>query len=123
MRQVLAQTSWDATAASINDLINQAIAARRSKKSAVRVAARLTSDARPAKAGETLTTRVAVIGAGPTGLSAAYHLGKDCLLIAQNDRVGGWCRSIEDSGFKFDFAGHIMCSNDPYVHELYKMLL
>ena len=36
---------------------------------------------------------------------------------------GGWCRSIEDNGFTFDFAGHIMFSNDPYVHQMYKMLL
>ena len=66
---------------------------------------------------------VVVIGAGPTGLSAAYHLGEDALLLEQNDRVGGWCRSIEDGGFTFDYAGHIMFSNDPYVHELYEMLL
>src|SRR5690606_3301377 len=37
--------------------------------------------------------------------------------------VGGWCRSLEQDGFTFDFAGHIMFSNDPYVHEMYKMLL
>jgi UDP-galactopyranose mutase len=66
---------------------------------------------------------VIVVGAGPTGLSAAYHLGEDALLLEQTDRVGGWCRSIEDNGFTFDMAGHIMFSNDPYVHELYKMLL
>jgi UDP-galactopyranose mutase len=66
---------------------------------------------------------IVVIGAGPTGLSAAYHLGEDAMLIEQNGRVGGWCRSIEDKGFTFDHAGHIMFSNDPYVHELYKMLL
>ena len=66
---------------------------------------------------------VIVIGAGPTGLSAAYHLGQDALLVEQADRVGGWCRSIEDNGFTFDMAGHIMFSNDPYVHELYQMLL
>ena len=64
-----------------------------------------------------------VIGAGPTGLSAAFHLGEDSLLLEQADRVGGWCRSIEDNGFTFDFAGHIMFSNDEYVHQLYKMLL
>ena len=45
------------------------------------------------------------------------------MLIDQNERVGGWCRSIEDRGFTFDYAGHIMFSNDPYVHQLYKMLL
>ena len=45
------------------------------------------------------------------------------ILIEQNHRVGGWCRSIEEKGFTFDYAGHIMFSNDPYVHQLYKMLL
>src|SRR5688500_8368155 len=64
-----------------------------------------------------------VIGAGPTGLSAAYHLGEEALLLEQQDRVGGWCRSIVDRGFTFDYAGHIMFSQDPYVHELYKLLL
>jgi len=66
---------------------------------------------------------VLVLGAGPTGLSAAYHLGGDAMLIEREDRVGGWCRSIECDGFTFDLAGHIMFSNDPYVHELYRMLL
>jgi UDP-galactopyranose mutase len=64
-----------------------------------------------------------VIGAGPTGLSAAYHLGADALLLEREDRVGGWCRSIVDRGFTFDYAGHIMFSNDPVVHELYELLL
>ncbi|HEY7613357.1 MAG TPA: FAD-dependent oxidoreductase, partial [Gemmatimonadales bacterium] len=64
-----------------------------------------------------------IIGAGPTGLSAAYHLGRAARLLDKNDRVGGWCRSIVDNGFTFDFAGHIMFSNDKYVHELYNLLL
>ncbi len=66
---------------------------------------------------------VVVLGAGPTGLSAAYHAGADALLLERNDRVGGWCRSVEDGGFTFDYAGHIMFSNDPYVHELYRILV
>jgi len=66
---------------------------------------------------------VVVVGAGPTGLSAAYHLGEDALLVEQANRVGGWCRSVEDAGFTFDMAGHIMFSNDPYVHEMYQLLL
>ena len=28
-----------------------------------------------------------------------------------------------EDGFTFDFAGHIMFSNDPYVHQMYRMLL
>lgn len=64
-----------------------------------------------------------IIGAGPTGLSAAYHLGRKTVLLEQHDRVGGWCRSVEEGGFTFDYAGHIMFSNDPYVHQLYDMLV
>jgi len=64
-----------------------------------------------------------IIGAGPTGLSAAYHLGERSLLIEQNPTVGGWCRSIEEGGFTFDYAGHIMFSKDEYVLDLYKLLL
>jgi UDP-galactopyranose mutase len=66
---------------------------------------------------------VVVLGAGPTGLSAAYHLGADSLLLEREDRVGGCCRSIVSDGFTFDLAGHIMFSNDPYVHDLYLLLL
>jgi UDP-galactopyranose mutase len=105
MREVLSHTSWDSTAARMDERIGEAIAASRR--------------ARPGRTrGHTL-----VIGAGPTGLSAAFHLGEDSILLEQNSRVGGWCRSIEAEGFTFDYAGHIMFSNEPYVHQLYQMLL
>jgi UDP-galactopyranose mutase len=77
----------------------------------------------PSLSSAAASSPVLVIGAGPTGLSAAYHLGADALLLEQTDRVGGWCRSIVDRGFTFDMAGHIMFSNDPYVHEMYRILL
>lgn len=72
--------------------------------------------------------RLVVVGAGPTGLSAAYHLGldprgEDTLLIERHGRVGGGCRSIEDKGFTFDHAGHVMSSDDPDVLSLYGKLL
>jgi UDP-galactopyranose mutase len=66
---------------------------------------------------------VLILGAGPTGLSAAYHLGPEALLVERNDRVGGWCRSMEIDGFTFDHAGHILFSDDPYVLDLYRLLL
>ena len=69
------------------------------------------------------TVPTLVVGAGPTGLSAAYHLGKDALLVEREGTVGGWCRSIVDNGFTFDYAGHIMFSNDPSVLALYDKLL
>ncbi len=104
--QVLSRTSWDRTVAQMETILESATAGRQPQ--------------RGASAHEAGTV---VIGAGPTGLSAAYHLGERATLIDQNERVGGWCRSIEDKGFTFDYAGHIMFSADPYVHQLYKMLL
>ena len=69
-------------------------------------------------------TDTLIIGAGPTGLSAAYHSRGDYILVEKEDRVGGLCRSIDDRGFIFDYAGHIIFTNDPYVHDtLYPMLL
>jgi len=105
MREVLSKTSWDATAHGMEQQIENIIAPR----------------GKAVKEGR--KERVLVIGAGPTGLSAAYHLGEDALLIEQNQTVGGCCRSFVDRGFTFDHAGHIMFSNDPYVHDMYKMLL
>lgn len=110
MRGVLANTSWDATARAMETLIDRAVT-RRTAGGTNRVATR--ASRKP----------VVIAGAGPTGLSAAYHLGKDALLLEQNARVGGWCRSLEADGFTFDYAGHIMFSNDAYVHEMYQLLL
>src|SRR5450755_1246530 len=105
MREVLTRTSWASTVEGMEQAITAIVESRRPK---------------PAP-----RTRVhtAIIGAGPTGLGAAYHLGESSTLIEQNDRVGGWCRSIEVDDFIFDYAGHIMFSDDPYVHQLYQMLL
>ena len=104
MHEVLRRTSWASTANAMAELLGEVVASRRQKP--VRSAA-----------------RTVIIGAGPTGLSAAYHTGEHSVLIEQNARVGGWCRSVEAGGFTFDYAGHIMFSGDPYVHQLYKMLL
>ncbi len=104
MRDVLSRTSWDATVAAM---------ARQISLASTRTGGPRGGSRRP----------VVVAGAGPTGLSAAYHLGADALLLEQSDRVGGWCRSIEVDGFTFDYAGHIMFSNEEYVHQLYRMLL
>ncbi|MCU0703634.1 MAG: FAD-dependent oxidoreductase [Fimbriiglobus sp.] len=106
--QILAATSWDLTTAAME---------REIEKAASRSEQRTPPTGVPRKLG------AVIIGAGPTGLSAAYHLGEDSLLLEANDTIGGWCRSVVDNGFTFDFAGHIMFSNEPYVHEMYERLL
>jgi protoporphyrinogen oxidase len=114
----LERTSWDATAAAMRELIDSVWRPE---------APAATSDhaAHPARtaAPRALEVETVVIGAGPTGLSAAFHLGKGSLLLEAGSTVGGWCRSVVDNGFTFDHAGHIMFSNDPYVHEMYELLL
>jgi UDP-galactopyranose mutase len=108
MRRVLARTSWDSTVSARAEEVDK-ITARKpaSTRSTLRLA----------------TPPLVVVGAGPTGLSAAYHLGAQSLLIERNPTVGGWCRSLVDRGFTFDFAGHIMFSKEDYVHQMYQMLL
>jgi protoporphyrinogen oxidase/glycosyltransferase involved in cell wall biosynthesis len=115
------KTSWDATASAMRELLDGAWRTS-SAVSAVRpTAARAPATAAQQRAPRQIET--VVIGAGPTGLSAAYHLGKDSVLLEAGSTVGGWCRSIVDNGFTFDHAGHIMFSNDPYVHQMYEKLL
>jgi UDP-galactopyranose mutase len=118
MRQVLSKTSWDETASQMQNLLDEAIELKSQPVRNESVPAGSSNDKSSKK-----SPPVLIVGAGPTGLSAAYHLGSDALLIEQNDRIGGWCRSVVHDGFVFDYAGHIMFSNEPYVHELYKILL
>ncbi|MFN7993782.1 MAG: FAD-dependent oxidoreductase [Bryobacteraceae bacterium] len=113
MEEVLSRTSWDSTTQSMEQAIDKTLRPRPPALEG--------GKAVPAAKGQAYGS--IVIGAGPTGLSAAYHLPQDTLLLEQNGVAGGWCRSIEKDGFTFDFAGHIMFSNDPYVHQLYRMLL
>ena len=127
MRAIVAETSWDVTADAMKCLL-AATAPRRAAprfrvhSGAPELGAGAKVNALRVRSGAQKVPTV-IIGAGPTGLSAAYHLGKDTLLLDKNATVGGWCRSIHDHGFTFDHAGHIMFSNDPYVLSLYKMLL
>jgi UDP-galactopyranose mutase len=128
MRAIVAGTSWDVTAAGMRALL----AATPPRQAAARFAARGADGAaagghakvNPLRSlGGAQNVRTVIVGAGPTGLSAAYHLDQDAVLLDKNARVGGWCRSIGDQGFTFDHAGHIMFSNDPYVLKLYDLLL
>ena len=126
MRRIVAATSWDRTVASMAALIDEVVAQRDAHAS---TSARDASDDDVSAAdaarlvASPITVGTAVIGAGPTGLSTGYHLQDDVVVFERHERVGGWCRSIDEAGFTFDYAGHIMFSNDPHVLEMYKVLL
>ena len=59
--------------------------------------------------------RNVILGGGPAGLSAAYHLQDEYLLLEKAERIGGQCKSVSDNGFIFDYAGHILFTTESYV--------
>ena len=66
--------------------------------------------------------RVAVIGAGPAGMTAAYQLSKDGTevdVFEASDAVGGLARTIERWGQKVDVGPHRFFSNDARVNRLW----
>lgn len=131
MHAVVSATSWDATVEKMHALLEATPPAQGTRQPLPAHAVPAAAGAPAAGAsinplrapGSPQAVACAIIGAGPTGLSAAYHLGADSLLLDKNASVGGWCRSIRDHGFTFDHAGHIMFSNDSYVLDMYRILL
>jgi protoporphyrinogen oxidase len=70
--------------------------------------------------------RVIILGAGLTGLSAAWHLkqkGVCALVIEKEPQVGGLCRSKKLGGFTFDYCGHLLHFRHPYVFKLVNDLM
>jgi protoporphyrinogen oxidase len=70
---------------------------------------------------------VAIIGAGPAGLTAAYLLAKNraCVTVleADPDYVGGISRTIHYKGFCFDIGGHRFFSKSKQVEDLWNEIL
>jgi protoporphyrinogen oxidase len=70
---------------------------------------------------------VAVIGAGPAGLTAAYALTKErvpvTVLEADPQSVGGISRTVVYKGFRFDIGGHRFFSKSREVEELWSEIL
>ncbi|MGN6500849.1 MAG: NAD(P)/FAD-dependent oxidoreductase [Tsuneonella sp.] len=70
---------------------------------------------------------VAIIGAGPAGLTAGYLLasaGKRVAIIEKDPvYVGGISRTVIDEGFRIDIGGHNFASENPAVTALWEELL
>lgn len=66
--------------------------------------------------------KIIIIGAGLTGISAAYHLEQqnffDYVLLEKDATIGGLCRSVVQDGFTFDYTGHLLHTSDPYFYTL-----
>ena len=70
---------------------------------------------------------VAIIGAGPAGLTATYLLTKAgySVIVIEKDPVyvGGISRTVEHGGFRFDIGGHRFFSKSREVVDLWNEIL
>src|ERR1041385_8818283 len=74
-----------------------------------------------------MRTKVAIIGAGPAGLTAGYLLSKEevdvIILEADPVYVGGISRTTSYKGFHFDIGGHRFFSKSKAVEDLWTEIL
>ena len=75
-----------------------------------------------------MSQRIRIIGAGPTGLGAAYRLQelgyRNWTVYERNPYVGGLAASFQDSaGFTYDIGGHVMFSHYKYFDDLVDRML
>lgn len=70
--------------------------------------------------------QIAIIGAGPAGLTAAYEFirrGLRPLVLDRHDRVGGLSRTESYKGFYFDVGGHRFFTKIPGIKRLWHDML
>ena len=70
--------------------------------------------------------RVAILGGGACGTTAAWHLaraGAEVTVIEREPRVGGLCGTEERDGFRFDFGGHRFISKSRALEGLVRELV
>lgn len=58
-----------------------------------------------------------IVGAGITGLSYASYTGNDYLVIEKESEPGGYCRTIKQDGFVWDYSGHFFHFQDEKIKE------
>lgn len=64
---------------------------------------------------------VAILGAGLTGMAAAYHLrraGARARIFEKQPHPGGHVITVEEGGFRFDRTGHLLHLRDPETRKL-----
>src|SRR5215211_7341523 len=78
-------------------------------------------------AGREIAVDVAIIGAGPAGLTAGYLLskaGKRVAIIEKDSTyVGGISRTVEHEGYRFDIGGHRFFSKNQEIEDLWTEIL
>ncbi len=58
-----------------------------------------------------------IIGAGITGLSYAAYSNNDYMIIEKEHEIGGYCRTIHQDGFVWDYSGHFFHFQDEKIKQ------
>ncbi|KAK7325060.1 hypothetical protein VNO77_29113 [Canavalia gladiata] len=72
-----------------------------------------------------INTRIGIVGAGPSGLSAAYALARlgynNITVLEKHHTVGGMCESVDIEGKIYDLGGQVLAaSSAPVIFHLAK---
>lgn len=57
----------------------------------------------------------AILGGGLAGLSTAYFMKDNCVVLEEKNELGGLCRSFKKDGFVYDIGGHILFSKNKEI--------
>lgn len=58
-----------------------------------------------------------IIGAGATGLAYASFTSNDYLIIESDSKIGGYCKTIKQDGFIWDYSGHFFHFRHPELEK------
>ena len=63
--------------------------------------------------------RILIVGGGVTGLAVAGFLADEynCLLLEKEDEIGGYCRTLYQDGFTWDYSGHFFHFQHPWIRD------
>ena len=71
-----------------------------------------------------IKTKNLILGAGISGLSLAKFIkGNDYIILEKTNQIGGYCKTIKQKGFTWDYSGHFLHFKDQEMKEFVKTLI
>lgn len=68
-----------------------------------------------------IKTDYLIIGAGVSGLGFANFINSnDYIVLEKNSEPGGYCKTIRQDGFTWDYAGHFFHFQKPLLKDFFK---
>ncbi len=70
-----------------------------------------------------ITTKNLIIGGGISGLTAAHFLKDNYLIVEKESEPGGYCKTIKNPNYVWDYAGHFYHFKTKEMENLFKSLV